>query len=242
MRVKRLLLVPLFMVIFLIATACNTRFIRGSGDVVSETREVSGFDGISLSGSGEVIVTQNGNQSLTIETDENVVEQIEARVENGELKIGVKSGFSILSTTRLIFYVEVDELKNVTISGSGDIESESIESDYFGAEISGSGDVQISDLTAVEVYTSISGSGEVDLAGKAANQDVSISGSGKYRAGDLCSESVEVTISGSGDATVCATETLVSKIGGSGSVKYYGHPTVDMSGSGSGKVTSLGEK
>jgi len=242
MRVKRLLLVPLFMVIFLLATACNTRFIRGSGDVVSETREVSGFDGISLSGTGEVIVTQNGNQSLTIETDDNVIEQIEARVENGELKIGVKSGFSILSTTRLIFYVEVDELKNVTISGSGDIESESIESDYFGAEISGSGDVQISDLTAVEVYTSISGSGEVDLAGKAANQDVSISGSGKYRAGDLCSESIEVTISGSGDATVCATESLVSEISGSGSVKYYGHPTVDMSGSGSGKVTSLGEK
>lgn len=240
MNIYRFLL-PVMLGSFLLVTACNTRVIRGSGEVVTETREVSGFDGISLSGSGEVVIIQNGNESLTIETDDNVMEHIEARVENGELKIGVESGFSILSTTRLIFTVEVDDLKNVSISGSGDIESESIETDYLGAKISGSGDVQISDLTAVEVYISISGSGEVDLAGKATNQDVSISGSGKYRAGDMCSESVEVSISGSGNATVCATETLVTKISGSGSVDYYGSPAVDSSGSGSGKVRGLGE-
>lgn len=240
MNIYRFLL-PVMLGSFLLVTACNTRVIRGSGEVVTETREVSGFDGISLSGSGEVVIIQNGNESLTIETDDNVMEHIEARVENGELKIGVESGFSILSTTRLIFTVEVDDLKNVAISGSGDIESESIETDYLGAKISGSGDVQISDLTAVEVYISISGSGEVDLAGKATNQDVSISGSGKYRAGDMCSESVEVSISGSGNATVCATETLVTKISGSGSVDYYGSPAVDSSGSGSGKVRGLGE-
>lgn len=240
MNIYRFLL-PVMLGSFLLVTACNTRVIRGSGEVVTETREVSGFDGISLSGSGEVVIIQNGNESLTIETDDNVMEHIEARVENGELKIGVESGFSILSTTRLIFTVEVDDLKNVAISGSGDIESESIETDYLGAKISGSGDVQISDLTAVEVYISISGSGEVDLAGKATNQDISISGSGKYRAGDMCSESVEVSISGSGNATVCATETLVTKISGSGSVDYYGSPAVDSSGSGSGKVRGLGE-
>ena len=34
------------------ATACNVSFNRGTGDLITETREVSNFDSISLSGSG----------------------------------------------------------------------------------------------------------------------------------------------------------------------------------------------
>ena len=235
-----------FLVLLLLAaiftiTACNA-IIRGSGDVISETRPVSNFDSIDLSGSGEVIVTQGGSESLSIETDDNVMEYVKAEVEGGTLKLGFKEKVNLISPSRLVFYVGVDDLTGLAISGSGDFEAEMIETDRLDASISGSGDVQIADLTAGEVKARISGSGEIDLAGEAAAQDVAISGSGKYLAGDLCSESVKVSISGSGDATVCATETLDSNISGSGSVDYYGRPSINSSGSGSGKINNLGEK
>ena len=231
----------LLLVAMLAVTACNA-VITGSGDLITETRQVSNFDRIELSGSGEVIVTQAGSESLSIETDDNVMEHVKAEVEGGTLKLGFEKGVNIISSTRLIFYVGVDDLTGLAISGSGDVEADLLETDRLEAEVSGSGDVRVTDLTSGEVKARISGSGEIDLAGDAAAQDITISGSGQYLAADVCSESVRVSISGSGDALVCATGTLDANISGSGSVDYYGRPSVNSSGSGSGKINNLGEK
>lgn len=238
---KRLFLFCLVLLVILTITACNAIIINGSGDLISETRQVTDFDSIALSGSGVVIVTQGGNESLTIETDDNVMDHVRAEVEGRTLKLGFEERLNVIAPTRLIFNVGIDDLKDLTISGSGDIESDMIETGRLEAAISGSGAVKIDDLTTDGVTAKISGSGEIDLTGKSTTQDVTISGSGKYLAGRLCSESVTVKISGSGDATVCASETLDSSISGSGSVYYYGRPSINSSGSGSGKINNLGE-
>jgi hypothetical protein len=233
------LVMALLLVVILALTGCNAR-VTGSGDLITETREVSNFDAIVLSGSGEVVVTQGESESLSIESDDNIMEHVESKVENGTLKLGFKTGINFISPTHLVFQVGVVELSNLSISGSGEIESDMIDTTRLVTKVSGSGDILISELTASEVLAEISGSGEIYLAGNAAAQDVSISGSGKYLAGELCGPSVKVSISGSGDATVCATETLDSTISGSGDVSYYGRPTINTSGSGSGSIKSLG--
>jgi hypothetical protein len=242
MRKERMLLVLLLPMAILAATACNTRIVRGSGDLITETRQVSGFNRIDLSGSGEVIVTQNGSESLSIETDDNVMEHVRAEVVGRTLQIGFKEGVNLITPSRLVFSVDVDDLTGLAISGSGDVEVDMLEADRLEAIVSGSGEIQIGDLRVGEVNAEISGSGEIGLAGDAASQEVTISGSGKYLAGDLCSARVKVSVSGSGDATVCATETLDSNISGSGSVDYYGRPSINSSDSGSGRLNSLGEK
>jgi hypothetical protein len=226
----------------LLATACNINVTRGSGDLITETIEVSNFDSIALGGSGEVIITQGGSETLTIETDDNVMEHIEAEVRGGTLELGYKERVGAISPTRLIFRVGVDDLTAVSISGSGDIRSDEIDTDGLEVNIGGSGDVQITNLTADEVEIKIGGSGEIDLVGQVADQNISIGGSGKYRAGDLQSETAVVRVSGSGDVTVWVTETLDVSIGGSGSVNYYGRPSVSSSTSGSGDLNNLGDK
>ncbi len=242
MSKSKLFFVLVLGVALLAVTACDANIVRGSGDLITESRSVSNFDSIDLSGSGEVIITQGDGESLTIETDDNVMEHVKAEVSGGTLKLGYEEGLNLISPTQLIFTVGVDNLTGLKISGSGDIESDMIETDRMDVTISGSGDIQIDNLTTDEVEARISGSGEIDWAGEAPTQDVTISGSGKYRAGDLLSESVKVKISGSGDATVWATESLETNISGSGSVDYYGRPSINTSGSGSGDVNSRGEK
>ena len=232
----------LAMVIFLLS-ACNLNVVRGSGDLITETRNISNFDRVDLGGSGEVIIIQSGEESLTVETDDNVMEFVMTEVRGGALELGFDSTrISTISPTRLTFTLHVDDLKGLNISGSGDIEAESIETDNLDVSVSGSGDVQIDSLTANIVEAKISGSGEVGLAGEAARQEIDISGSGKYRAQDLRSETLRVEIGGSGNATVWVTESLDAHISGSGSVNYYGSPTVNTSESGSGTITSMGEK
>ena len=240
MYTKRLFLTLLFVAAIL--TACSTRIIRGSGNLITENRQVSNFDRIDLSGVGDVIITQGGSESLSIETDDNIMQYVETVVENGTLKLGFKSGFNMIDPSRLIFQVGVDDLTSLTVSGSGNIEVESLETEGLEATVSGSGNIQITGLSASEVSAEISGSGEINLDGDAPAQNVSISGSGSYQAGDLCSASVRLDVSGSGEATVCAMETLDANISGSGSVNYYGQPAVSFSGSGSGNIQHLGDK
>ena len=40
--------------------------LRGSGNIVTETRGVSDFDRVSMTGSGRVIITQSDVESLTV--------------------------------------------------------------------------------------------------------------------------------------------------------------------------------
>lgn len=199
--------------------ACNV--VRGSGDMVTESRSVSNFDSISLSGSGDVIISQNGDESLTIETDDNIMQYVTSEVRGGTLHLGFEELTSV-SPTRLVFTVGVDDLTGISISGSGNVKADGIQTDLLDIGVSGSGDLE--------------------LEGEATRQEVGISGSGKYRGGDLRSETAEVNVSGSGDVTIWATDSLDVSVSGSGSVDYYGSPAVNSSTSGSGSVNSLGEK
>jgi len=238
---KGVVLGSFLLLAILALTACNAA-VRGSGNLVIDTREISGFDRVDLSGAGELIIVQGEGETLTIETDDNVIEHIEAVVRGGTLHLGFKRGFSLIDPTRLTFTVGVDDLSGLSVSGSGDVEVERLVADGLKIDVSGSGNIRIGDLVADRLTMSISGSGEVDLAGEVADQNIDISGSGEYRAGDLAGESIKIDISGSGTATVWAIQSLDSSVSGSGTINYYGRPAVNSSDSGSGEIIGLGEK
>ena len=239
MNGRNLGFLALLVILVILLGAC--RVVVGSGDIVSESREVSGFDSIDLSGSGEVIVSQGEGESLTIETDDNVMEHITSEVRGGTLYLGTEPQTNVMPS-QLVFTLSVDELNSADVSGSGNIEAASLDTDSLELNVSGSGSVKVDSLTADELSVRISGSGDVDIAGKASGQEIDISGSGKYRAGDLLSENATVSVSGSGDVTIWATDSLDADVSGSGTIDYYGNPTVNTSTSGSGEVNGMGEK
>jgi len=225
----------------ILLTACGLNIVRGSGKLVTESREVRGFDRISLTSSGEVILTQGDRESLTVETDDNVMQYVKTEVEGGTLTLGTRTGV-VVSPTKLIFTLTVKDLDGMTATGSGDIVVERFDTDRLEIKTTGSGDVRIDALAAEEITVQITGSGGVDLAGQVSAQEATVSGSGKYQAGDLRSETATVKTTGSGGATVWVTESLDARTTGSGSIDYYGTPTVDVSSTGSGTVKGLGDK
>ena len=241
---KRIGFVMVVLVMALSILACQIGGLtgdRGSGNVVEEDRAVSGFTGVVLVGIGELTIKVGERESLRIEAEDNLMQYFETEVRNGMLKIGVQKDVNLNPTRPVRFYLTVEELDTIVLSGSGDIEAPDLEAERFSVTISGSGDVEMGDLSAGILNVTISGSGNLDIAGgQVDEQDITISGSGKYQAGDLSSGSVEITISGSGNATVWATDSLDVRISGSGSVNYYGNPRTTFSGSGSGRIKSLG--
>ena len=204
----------LSLAVLIVLSACSV--VSGSGQVVTETRQVSGFTKIDLAGSGEVTVEQGDAESLTIEADDNVLPRLTSEVSDSTLKLDKKRGITINTKNPIRYRVTVKDLT--------------------GASVSGAGSVNAQGLTLQTLAVEISGSGTVDLSGSAVEQDIEVSGSGRYEAADLQSEKVTAEISGSGQVEVAVSRELTVDISGSGTVTYSGDPSVQQSVSGSGKV------
>jgi Putative auto-transporter adhesin, head GIN domain len=195
--------------------ACSVT--TGSGNVVSESRNVSGFTKIDLTGAGEVTIDQNGTEALTIEADDNLMPKVTSEVVEGTLRLGERS--NLISLTKPVKYrVSVKDLTGLMISGSGTVTAAKI--------------------TSSRLAVDINGSGRVTAGGTVENQDLMISGSGDYQAKDLQTKITTVKISGSGDAAVSVSDSLDIQMSGSGKLTYYGNPPqVTQQISGSGRVS-----
>lgn len=204
-------LIGMVMVTALVAAGCTV----GSGNMVTETRDVSGFDEIVLLGSGEVIVTVTGTESLEIEAEDNVMPLLTSDVIDGRLELGVKE--SVTTTRGITYTITAAQLVGVTIRGSGDINGSDIDADSFEA--------------------AIEGSGRIDLTGTSNHLTVRIEGSGDFDGRDLESATGTVTIDGSGRALVNVTDDLTATVNGSGEVEYMGDPILHETINGSGDVS-----
>lgn len=217
--------------------------VRGSGNVISETRSVSGFSQVVINGSGDAQITQTGTESLKIEAEDNILPLITSDVIGGKLVIGFKNNTSINTTQRIRFTITVKDLSGIEVNGSSDVNAGAVQTDTMGINVRGSGNIDLASLQANRLSVQDFGSGDISInGGKTSDQQVNISGSGTYAGPNLESQTASVTVSGSGDATLWAKQSLTASISGSGSLNYFGSPTVTQNVSGSGHINSRGTK
>lgn len=264
MKAHRALLFVL--VLILPALACRGAapdFTEGSGTIITRSVDVRRFDQVVLEGSGEVYIEQGSEESLTIEADDNILPLLETRVWSSQLVLGVRPLHDIQPSQPIVYRLTVRDLHEISLQGSGDFYVDVLEANKLKVSIPGSGDVEVKGFRGSELILDVLGSGDIQFeqvhvgdieaaiqgsgtisleAGAAESQVVSIYGSGDYRAGGLETSQAEVKIPGSGNLTLWVTQDLKVKVNGGGTVEYYGDPEVEMSGYGSGKLVSLGDK
>jgi hypothetical protein len=220
------------------SVACNMNCVSASGNVISETREVGSFSGISLRSSGKILLKSGGSQPISIKSDDNILALLKTEVKNGTLVIYLDE--CVTGRRTLEIEVFMDRIKELSISGSGEIVGlDEFKGDDVELNISGSGDILVS-LDADNLESSVSGSGTITITGKMDEHKLHISGSGDIYARDLSSETASAFISGSGSCQIHVRDELDAHISGSGTVEYSGSPKVKSSVSGSGKVISRG--
>lgn len=234
-----------FLVFALVSGACGLNFNinleQGSGNVVKETRPVSGFDRVSLSGIGDVVLTQGDEESLEIEAEDNVIANIKTEVRDRTLYISYERK-SLLPTKPIRFLLSMREVRGLESLGVSNLRSDRIDTDQLDITISGTGNIDILRLTADRVSTIISGAGNFEAEGTVDDQKVTLSGAGNYNGEDLQSSSGTVTITGLGKVTIWATEELDVTISGTGGVDYYGSPNIRENISGIGNLNHKGNK
>lgn len=219
--------------------AFGFKSVRGSGTVRSELRDVAGFNGIVLSGSGNVHVSPGADFRVEVVADDNLLEYITTELRDGKLVLGTKPGTMIRRVSRLEFNISMPELQSATIEGSGDIDvTGTARGDRLALSIRGSGNIRTPAEVSMLTCT-IAGSGDINVKGSADSQTIRVEGSGNVNNRDVSADKVEVTIAGSGDVWVNAEKSLEVDVVGSGNLHYRGNARPSIRAAGSGKVTSF---
>jgi hypothetical protein len=91
-------MVFLILVPSMLLAGCMFPEVQGSGNVVSETRTVSGFNSVELSGDGKLEIEQTGTESLTVTADDNILKLLKSEVSAGRLVL--KESTDYLGTVR----------------------------------------------------------------------------------------------------------------------------------------------
>jgi len=173
---------------------------QGSGNVVEESRPISGVQSVDLATIGNVIIEIGEQESLRIEAEDNLMKFFETEMRGDTLKITTNPPTVNINPTKPVyFFLTVNEFERAMISGSGDIQVPDIESRKFDVSIGGSGDISMGDLEADRLEIDIGGSGDVTVHAK---------------------ESFDGAIYGSGDIDCYGKPKQVSRhVAGSGSIK-----------------------
>jgi len=212
---------------------------NGNNNLITEERSTSSFNAIQLSIGAEINITQSPIYTVKITTSENLMKLIKTDVSGNTLYIGMKKKTCIRKQNDIKIAITLPQLKKIDISGSGDVTVRGkIVTDDLDIQISGSGNVEMDSLYASSCSVSISGSGNVTLAGSEIinNQTIKISGSGNINMFDLPAKKIDAKISGSGDIRIHCLDELIAKISGSGDIIYKGNPLISVSNSGSGSI------
>lgn len=188
-------------------------FNWGSTDGVTVYVTVPVIEGISVAGSGDIIV------------------EGPIRGDNMELAVSGSGNMEL----EVLLSGDLDA--NVSGSGSMKVKAKCRKVD---GDVSGSGRVSFTGEISRDADFKISGSGRIEATGSAERMDATISGSGKVLAVGLKVQIASVRISGSGDVEIEVGKELEANISGSGSVSYKGNPSkVNSNASGSGRVRKI---
>jgi hypothetical protein len=214
--------------------------VRGNGDVKTEERSLSDFNGIESHGSFDVYLTTDSSYSVKVEADENLLDYIVTEVDGRELEIRTRRGYSLRPSETVKVYVSAPRFRVVNSSGSGNVYGKNaiLSDDDLEVGISGSGNIDL-DVKAGKVSADIAGSGSITLDGEADAIRSSIAGSGDIKAANLRTREAKVHIAGSGNAALQATDKLDVEIAGSGDVRYSGEAKVNSHIAGSGSVRKI---
>jgi hypothetical protein len=214
----------------------SLRQVRGSGDVVEETRNVSGFDTVVLKGIGNIYIEQGTTEGLRIEAEDNLIELMEIDVIGDRLEIGFRQVVNIRPTRPINFYVTMIDVESIQLLGSGNINASPLIDEEIRFVLAGSGNISVEDIQTEILRAELPGSGNINISGTATRQEIRLMGSGDYDGRDLQSREADISIAGSGNVTVDASEQLDITIAGSGTVRYIGDPLINQNIFGSGRI------
>jgi hypothetical protein len=190
----------------------------GSGVIVSEDRPLSAFHSVNASISEtQIVINQAGAQSVRIETDDNIIDEIQTDVVGGVLIIESHVTYDTAHDVRI--FIDMTDVQSLQLTGAGSMSASGISS--------GGG-----------LSVALTGVGNMTLSGSVDTYHARLEGVGMrgIDAEALQTRVSTIDISGIGDCRITVTDELNATISGQGNIYYAGNPldvNDNITGSGS---------
>lgn len=246
--------------------ACGVGVVRGSGKVVTETREVSDFDRVEVHGGGDLYLVQGESESLEIEAEDNIMPYLTSRVVNHTLILEYEDSTrrSFITTREVKYYLTMQDIHGLEISGGGDIDAREIVTTDLETDTSGGGNLKIATLKADEVNMNTSGGGKMEfelleidtmdfqMSGggdlfidemHGGTLDVQCSGGSDVRIleGKVRDQRIDMSGGGKYDAAGLQSETVNAELSGGSDLTVWVEQTLDIDASGGGNIIYYGD-
>ena len=240
----------------ILLTACLSyagRHVGGNGKVVKQECSVSSFVGIEAGHVFRLIITQADKCSVTIETDENLMELVTVNVSGGTLNLGLKG--NVKNHSAMNAYVSLPRLNSlrlssianaefttdmntndrlkISLSGASSLDRTNFHSSDADIHLSGASSLT-ADFTANKLNAEIAGASS--FLSKIKAQEVRLENSGASRSSiDVAATgTVRISVSGvSGVTGKVTADNLRAETSGSSSLKLsgrWGHQKLSASG------------
>lgn len=176
--------------------------VRGSGNVVAQTRNVSEFRAVEVGGVFRVEITAKKDFAVEVRADDNILPLITTRVSGKTLEIRSRKRFSTRSRVTVI--ISAPEIKSLDVSGVSRTTLKNVDSESMTLEASGASKIKV--------------------AGKTGRLNIDMSGASRIDARSLSAGNVSVDGSGASRAAVSVSEVLAADLSGASRVAYSGSP------------------
>lgn len=182
-----------------------------SGNLVTEEESFSGFTIVKAGSAFDIIITQSNSYSVSLTSDDNVIDFVRVSMVGETLDIDITPGTSISSGTLRPLTLRVE----IAMPELGEL------------ELSGAAEGVVTGFTFTEVFVlDLSGASNVVVDGIA--DDMILRGSGASNA-DLSNfrvQNADVDLSGASEATINVDGRLDADLSGVSTLLYIGEPTL----------------
>lgn len=189
--------------------------VKGSGNVRSEKRTVSGFNKVRAGGAVQLEIAAQNDFSLEVESDDNLLPYIKTEIDGTNLKIFTEGKIKTKNPIRI--RISMPELVGLDVSGASNAAVSGVKAKAFDLEASGASKINID--------------GEVEIL------VIEASGASKIDAENLKTQEAVADTSGASKIVVSPTVKLKADASGASTIYYTGEPeSIDKNSSGASSI------
>lgn len=187
----------------------------------SKVVPISTTKNITVTGSANVIIYKSDSLKAIIKGENDEINMINIQPSGDGITI---NGGSYKYDTRMVVEIYTNNIENISVSGSGDVEmKDAFTTQNFNLTASGAGDFK-GNVECASANISGSGTADIKITGRANEANVMSSGTSDIKLIDFATEKMTITASGAGDAYVNVSKDLNATATGASDIYYMGTP------------------
>lgn len=254
-------------IIVLLSLLYSCSEIVGDGKIITENKNLSGFNKLEINIPAEVVYEVSENYLFEIKGEENILKEIEAYIDADELVIDFKDNINYLyrPTQPIVIRIAAPLLQRVSVSGNAQfVANHEMIGSHFSYKASGAGSIKIAHLTLDKLTVNTSGSGTISIQSIQTNKancqlsgashlildqlncqelDIDASGAAQVQvlSGNVATQSISLSGSASYEAPQLISQTTKMKTSGASSADIQCNTQMEISASGASTVSYIGQ-